>query len=78
MIELTDKENIVLSRLNDLARTGELSNECLVQIIELTGGYLNLQTISEYAKENNLSYNGVKKCRNIVNLFGCKFVVDND
>ena len=74
----TKKENIVLSRLNDLARTGELSNECLVQIIELAGGYLNLQTISEYAKENNLSYNGVKKCRNIVNLFGCKFVVDND
>jgi len=35
-----------------------LSNDELVQIIESTGSFLNLMTISDYAKKNNISYNG--------------------
>lgn len=54
-----------------------LSNDDLVQIIEQTGSYLNLRTRSAYAKENNLSYNGAKKFRQNVNLFGVNFIVDN-
>jgi len=54
-----------------------LDNDKLVQIIELAGSLLNLQTISAYAKNNQLSYNGVKKHRQIINIFGCKFVIDN-
>jgi hypothetical protein len=54
-----------------------LSNNDLVQIIELCGLYLNLSTIPEYAKKNNISYNGVKKFRENVKLFGVKFVIDN-
>jgi len=56
---------------------GELSNEDLVQFIESVGKYLGLQTIPVYAKENNLSYNGVKKFREIREILGVKFVVDN-
>jgi hypothetical protein len=48
-----------------------------VQVIELCGMLLNLQTIPDYAKENNMSYNGVKKCRKIVPLFNINFVIDN-
>jgi len=55
-----------------------LNNDSLVQIIELCGDYLNLKTISNYAKENELSYNGVKNNRTIKELFGAKFVIDND
>ena len=58
--------------------TGKLNNSDLLQICELCGAYLNLKTISEYAKQNKMSYNGVKNHRNIIKLFGCKFVVDND
>ena len=47
-----------------------VDNEVLIQIIELCGNAMNLQTISDHAKENNLTYNGVKKCRTIRNLFG--------
>ena len=36
----------------------------LVQLIERINSYANLETITSYAKRNNLSYNGVKKCRN--------------
>lgn len=57
---------------------GDLSNEELVQIIELCGSYLNLKTISDYSRDNNISYNGVKKCRNIVNIFNTKYVIDNE
>jgi len=58
--------------------SGNLNNNNLVQIIEHIGGLLNLQTISDYAKENSMSYNGVKKFRCIKNIFGCKFVIDNE
>ena len=57
---------------------GELNNDTLVQLIEQAGSYLNLKTIPDYAKENNMSYNGVKNNRKIVELFGVKFVIDND
>jgi hypothetical protein len=57
--------------------SGNLNNNNLVQIIEHIGGLLNLQTISDYAVENSMSYNGVKKFRNVINLFGAKFVIDN-
>jgi len=49
-----------------------------VQLIELCGNYLNLSTIPDYAKANNLSYNGVKRHRIIKELFNVKFVVDNE
>jgi len=53
------------------------TNEDLVQFIESAGKYLGLQTIPDYAKENNLSYNGVKKFREIKTIINVKFVVDN-
>jgi len=58
--------------------TDQLDNYSLVQIIELGFSYLNLMTISDYAKKNNLSYNGVKKCREIITIGNVKFVIDND
>ncbi len=55
----------------------ELSNEDLVQVIELCGLLLNIQTIPDYAKSNAMSYNGVKKNREINKIFNVKFVIDN-
>lgn len=56
---------------------GNLSNDEMVQLIELIGMYLNLQTIPNYAKLHSLSYNGVKKNRKIIQIFHVKFVIDN-
>ena len=50
----------------------------VVQLFERLNVYANLKSISQYAKDNKLSYNGVKKHRKIIKLFGCKFVSDND
>jgi hypothetical protein len=68
----------ILNRLSELIETNQLNNADLVHIIEHVGGYLNLETISDYAKKNNISYNGVKKCRKTMTLFNVKFVIDND
>lgn len=59
--------------------SGHISNAQLVQIIEQSAQYLNLQTLSEYAKDQGISYNGAKK-RNIQTVeIGCiKFVLSND
>jgi hypothetical protein len=52
-----------------------LQKEDVVQIIEHCGKKLNLSTISNYATENNMSYNGVKNFRNTIKLFNVKFVI---
>lgn len=78
MIKHSKHKGKIQEYISKVMYKGDLSNADLVQIIELCGGFLNLKTISEYAKENNMSYNGVKKFRNIVEVFGCKFVIDND
>jgi hypothetical protein len=49
----------------------------IVQLFQRLEIYANLKSISQYAKDNKLSYNGVKKHREIITLFGCKFVADN-
>jgi len=49
----------------------------MVQIIELLSYKLDLKTVSNYAKDNNISYNGVKKFRNKITIGGVKFVVDD-
>lgn len=57
---------------------GELDNDTLVQLIEQAGNYLNLKTIPDYAKDSGLSYNGVKNNRKTIELFGVRFVIDNE
>jgi hypothetical protein len=49
--ELKDKIilNIMKGMENDM-----LSNNDLIEIIESTGSFLNLMTISDYAKQNNI------------------------
>ncbi|MFZ1786731.1 MAG: hypothetical protein WAT92_00405 [Saprospiraceae bacterium] len=55
-----------------------LSNEDLIEIINMSGSFLNLMTISDYAKSNKISYNGAKKFRKKVKIFNVNFVIDNN
>ena len=67
----------LLTFLDEKMYDKSFSNNDLVQFIESVGKYLNLQTLPDYAKENNMSYNGVKKFRDVKEIFGVKFVVNN-
>lgn len=69
--------NTIQRHLANRIENNELTNDEIVQLIEQLGSYLNLQTISTYAKNNKISYNGVKKYRNIITIFKTKFVIDN-
>ncbi len=56
---------------------GEIDNDGLLELIKLSGAYLNIQTIPDYARDNRLSYQGVKVTRRIEKVFNVKFVIDN-
>ena len=76
---MNDKEKEVLSYIEATIQRG-CSNDFLVQLIELGADYLNLETIANYAnyaKQNKLSYNGVKYHRKIIKIKTVKFVIDN-
>ena len=58
---------------------GAISNSELVQIIELASKYLNLKTITNYAKVNEISYNGaLKRKTNKIKIDKVMFIIDND
>lgn len=78
MNQLSQYEILALKKLGEAIQHGRWSNEGLVQLIELAGDYLNLQTIPAYALAKKLSYNGAKKTRTIRKIKGVKFVIDNN
>ena len=78
MPQLTQYETLALQKLGEAIQQGKCSNDVLVQLIELSGDYLNLMTIPNYAKTRNLSYNVVKKTSHIRKIFETKFIIDND
>lgn len=77
-LDITDNGKKLCNFVTEKTMQGELSNNDLVQLIEVAGSFLNLQTISNYAKAKNLSYNGVKNHREIIEIFNVKFVIDNN
>ena len=58
---------------------GAISDAELVQIFELAASYLNLKTITNYAKANKITYNGAlkRKLRKVV-IDNQTFVIDNE
>lgn len=78
MNQLTEYEQNALNKLGESIQLGKWSNDGMVQLIELVGDFLNLQTIPNYAKNHKLSYNGVKKTRTIIKIKCVKFVIDNE
>lgn len=71
-MQLTEKDKLVLEKFEKFLFEKEYSNILLVKIIEISGSYLNLQTISDHSKSNNISYNGAKNNRTIIELFNKK------
>ena len=51
----TVKSSDIVNRIGQLMHEGMFNNKELVQLIELSGMYLNIKSISDYAKENNFN-----------------------
>ena len=75
---MSTTETDFINKLGNHIQKNNYSNDMLVELIKLGGGFLNLKTIPKYSKDNNIYYQGAKTCRNVVEVFGCKFVIDND
>jgi len=59
--------------------SGYVTDEELAQIIELAAEYLNLKTITNYAKANKITYNGaLKRKLNKVTIDNQNFIIDNE
>lgn len=56
----TNRSQIITHRLKECIHNGEIENIDLVQIFEHVGKILNLKTLSNYAKDNGITYNGAK------------------
>jgi hypothetical protein len=78
MPDIKQNTTKLLNFIHEKFRNEELDNDSMVQLIEQAGSYLNLQTLPNWAKENFKSYNGAKMQKNKVNLFGVKFIIDNE
>jgi len=78
MNNLSNYEQLALSKLDESIFNGKWSNEGLIKLVQLIEPYLNAKSISQYAKEYEMSYNGVRDHRKSELLFGVKFILDND
>jgi hypothetical protein len=77
-MNLSSNGNKLAEFLDEKMMSQSFTNNDLVHFIEQVGRYLNLQTLPDYAKTHNMSYNGVKKFRETREIFKVKFVIDND
>ena len=58
---------------------GAITDEQLVQVIELSANYLNLKTITNYAKANKITYNGaLKRKLNKLIIDNQTFIINNE
>lgn len=68
----------IFSLIEAEIQNGNINNSSLIELINLAGDYLNLKLVKDYAKENKISYNGAKKFRNPIEIFGTKYIIDNE
>ena len=78
MTEIEQNTEKLIQFISSKFEAEKIDNKSLIQIIELCGSYLNMQTISTYAKDTGISYNGAKNFRKPVVIFGVKFIIDNE
>lgn len=76
--EIQENTKKLIDFISRKFEAGELNNNSLVELFKHAGAYLNLQTIPDYAKTHNMSYEGVKKGRRVEEIYGVKFVIDNE
>lgn len=74
---MTKYEQDILNRIGNLIHEGKLSNDFLISNLKLSVEYLNLQRISEYAKENSKSTQGLRGNKNIIEICGYQLIINN-
>jgi hypothetical protein len=78
--QMTDYENNILNKIEELINEGKLSNTFLVLNLKLSCDYLNLQRISDYSKDNNITTQGVLRNRKnkIIKICNYNLIYNNE
>ena len=78
-METPNKSVRIRERLFECIHNGVIDTPDLVQIFEVIGNdYLNCQTLSNYARNMGISYNGAKLQKNTTTINGMKFIINNE
>jgi hypothetical protein len=72
------KVNKIKASIDDAMYNNELSNDDIVELIKHVGAYGNIMSVKDYSDRNGITVQGVYNHRNVVNIWGFKFVVQND
>ena len=71
------KINKIKASIDDAMMNDELSTDDLVELIKHLGAYGNVMSVKDYSNQNGITVQGVYNHRNVVDLWGFKFVVEN-
>ena len=80
-MQLSDYESRAIERFYQTIQEGKWTNNGIVQLIELAGSILNLQTVPDYSKAMSISDRAARnptKTREIIEVFNVSFVIDNE
>ena len=77
---MTDYERKILTQIGTLYQEGKLTDEFMVSNMKQCEEYLNLKSISEYAKSIGKTSQGVRMYRkkNIIKICNFQMIIDND
>lgn len=74
-----ERSAYIRERLFECIHKWELQTGDLVQIIEHLAVILNIKTLTNYAKENKITYNGAKhRKKKTVKIDKIKFIIDEN
>lgn len=77
-MQLTEKEQLITERLEELFYSGKISNSGLVSIMKLCEELLALKKVSDYAKVNGISPQEARKFRDTIKVCGYTLIIDNE
>lgn len=80
MSNLSEYELNALRKLGESIHEGKWSNDGLVELIKLSGDFLNIRTVPDYCRANSMSYPGAvkpTKTRHLTEIFNVKFIIEN-
>ena len=72
---MTKREEVILQRLGELVHNGEIGKDGLVSLLKLCETYLNLQRISDYAKDNNISTQHARKHKDVIKICNYQLII---
>jgi hypothetical protein len=74
---MTEGEQLMLNIIAEITHNHGVSNEFLVSLLKLCEDYLNLQRVSDFAKENGVSTQGLRGNKNIIKICNYQLITDN-